>query len=253
MSKVWLVFRIKVLQISITANSGHPVRDRLRKRCWRNSRLNTDLELRLQGSIVELLPLDRKHVPALVEAAAVEPSLYRWTPVPQGLADMQAYVDTALAWKEAGTAVPFSILRKIDGSIIGSTRFWNIEYWAWPHDHKQARRSEPDACEIGYTWLTQSAVRTGVNTQIKRMMLAYAFEVWNVVRVCLHTDERNERSRAAIERIGGKFEGVLRAHKLAADLTPRNSCRYSILIEEWPEVKSRIDDLQSRFRRPTQA
>jgi RimJ/RimL family protein N-acetyltransferase len=71
-------------------------------------------------------------------------------------------------------------------------------------------------------------------------MLAHAFETWQVLRVCLHTDARNQRSRAAIERIGGKFEGILRAHRLAADVTPRDSARYSIVASEWTEVKRRL-------------
>ena len=71
-------------------------------------------------------------------------------------------------------------------------------------------------------------------------MLTQAFEVWGALRICLHTDERNERSRAAIERIGGKFEGILRGHRMAADLIPRNSARYSIVASEWPGVKHRL-------------
>jgi RimJ/RimL family protein N-acetyltransferase len=71
-------------------------------------------------------------------------------------------------------------------------------------------------------------------------MLTYAFEVWQVLRVCLHTDARNQRSQAAIERIGGKLEGVLRAHRMASDFTPRDSYRYSIIADEWPKVERRL-------------
>jgi len=78
-------------------------------------------------------------------------------------------------------------------------------------------------------------------------MLRYAFEEWRVLRVCLHTDVRNERSRAAIERIGGVFEGVLRAHRIAADFTPRDSARYSIIADEWPAVRERLEELRSRY------
>jgi RimJ/RimL family protein N-acetyltransferase len=77
-------------------------------------------------------------------------------------------------------------------------------------------------------------------------MLTYAFETWQVLRVCLHTDARNQRSRAAIERIGGKLEGVLRAHRMAADYTPRDSVRYSIIAAEWPDVKRRLTLLRDR-------
>ncbi len=96
----------------------------------------------------------------------------------------------------------------------------------------------PDACEIGYTWLSRTAIRTGANRDAKRLMLAHAFEVWRVFRVSLHTDERNQRSRTAISGIGAQFEGILRAHRLAADLTPRNSARFSLLAEEWFAAKA---------------
>jgi RimJ/RimL family protein N-acetyltransferase len=101
-------------------------------------------------------------------------------------------------------------------------------------------RKTPDACEIGYTWLASSAIRTAANTEAKLLMLTYAFETWQVLRVCFHTDARNTRSRAALERIGGKFEGVLRAHRMAADFIARDSYRYSIVAAEWPEVKRRL-------------
>ncbi len=124
--------------------------------------------------------------------------------------------------------------------MIGSTRFWNIERWAWPEGHPSFVRSTPDACEIGYTWLAPSAIRTPANTEAKFLMMAHAFEVWKVLRVCFHTDLRNQRSRAALERIGGQFEGILRAHRMAADFIPRDSARYSILAAEWPVVKQRL-------------
>ena len=88
--------------------------------------------------------------------------------------------------------------------------------------------------------------RTGANTEAKMLMLTHAFESWQALRVCLHTDARNQRSRAAIERIGGKFEGILRAHRMAADFTPRDSVRYSILAAEWPEMKRNLSRLLDR-------
>ncbi len=180
-------------------------------------------------------------------AAAVDSSIYQWSPVPQGKAETVKYIETALSWRDAGTAVPFAIVRVSDGAVLGSTRFWNIEHWQWPQGHPRHGRSDPDACEIGYTWLARSATRTAANTEAKLLMLTHVFEAWRVLRVCLHTDARNVRSRAAIERIGGKFEGVLRAHRMAADYTPRDSIRYSIIESEWPEVQSRLREL---LRRP---
>jgi RimJ/RimL family protein N-acetyltransferase len=194
----------------------------------------------LEGAHVRLEPLGHCHVEGLVAAAVGDPALYRWTPVPQGNVEAAQYVETALAWRDAGTAVPFAIVRVDDGAVIGSTRFWNVERWAWPAGHPSHGRGVPDACEIGYTWLAQSAIRTAANTEAKLLMLQHAFEVWQVLRVCFHTDSRNQRSRAALERIGGKFEGILRAHRLAVDFIPRDSARYSIVAAEWPEVKRRL-------------
>jgi N-acetyltransferase len=124
--------------------------------------------------------------------------------------------------------------------VIGSTRFFNLERWSWPPGHASYGRGVPDACEIGYTWLTRSAIRTAANTEAKLLMLTHAFEIWRVLRVCFHTDARNQRSRAALERIGGQSEGILRAHRMAADYIPRDSVRYSIVAAEWPSVKERL-------------
>jgi N-acetyltransferase len=200
----------------------------------------------LEGKHIRLEPLDERHVAGLVVASSEDPNLYRWSPVPQGKGEAASYVETALSWHDAGTAVPFAILRADDGTVIGSTRFWNIERWAWPANHSYHGRGGPDACEIGYTWFAKSAIRTGANTEAKLLMLRHAFEVWQVLRVCFHTDSRNLRSRAALERIGGKFEGILRAHRMAADFIPRDSVRYSIIAAEWPAVKQRLLQLAAR-------
>ena len=201
----------------------------------------------LQGKHIRLEPLGPHHVDGLAAATAADPSLYHWSPVPQGKDEAAAYVDTALAWRDAGTAVPFAIVRMPDQIVIGSTRFWNIERWAWPAGHPSHGRHVPDACEIGYTWLARSAVRTAANTEAKLLMLCHAFEVWQVLRVCFHTDARNERSRAALERIGAQREGVLRSHRMAADFIPRDSVRYSIVAAEWPSVKQRLVTHMDRF------
>ena len=216
----------------------------------------------LQGNHIRLEPLDYGHVDGLVAASATDPSLYQCSPVPQGKDEAARYVETALAWRDAGTAVPFAIINVKDdslkdgslkdgvgdGPVIGSTRFWNLERWAWPQGHPRHGRSAPDACEIGYTWLTRSAIRTAANTEAKLLMLTHAFETWQVLRVCFHTDARNQRSRAALERIGAKFEGILRAHRMAADYIPRDSMRFSILTAEWPEVKGQLDRLLDQNR-----
>jgi RimJ/RimL family protein N-acetyltransferase len=196
--------------------------------------------LTLQGKYIQLEPLERRHIDGLLAAAAGDPSLYQWSPVPRERAEAAEYVETALAWRDAGSAVALAIVRADEGVVIGSTRFFNLERWAWPAGHPSHGRGVPDACEIGYTWLAHSAIRTAANTEAKLLMLTHAFETWEVLRVCLHTDVRNLRSRAAIERIGGQFEGILRAHRMAADFIPRDSARYSIIAEEWPVVKQRL-------------
>ena len=197
----------------------------------------------LSSKHVRLEPLQLSHVEGLAAASAIDPSLYQWSPVPRGIVQAKAYIETAQTWRDAGKALPFAIVRVSDGNVIGSTRFFDLERWAWPQGHARYGRSEPDVCEIGYTWLSRSAIRTATNTEAKLLMLTYAFESWQVLRVCLHTDVRNQRSREAIARIGGKFEGVLRAHRMAADFTARDSARFSIAQQEWPEVKRRLTQL----------
>lgn len=200
----------------------------------------------LTGKHVRLEPLTLRHIEGLVAAAAGDRSLYQWSPVPQSKADAVKYIETAISWREAGTAVPFATMRVNDGVVVGSTRFFDIERWAWPTGNARHGRIAPDACEIGYTWLSHSAIRTPANTEAKLLMLTHAFEIWQVLRVCLHTDVRNQRSRAAIERIGGKFEGILRSHRMAADFIARDSARFSIVAAEWPEVKQKLAQILDR-------
>jgi len=208
----------------------------------------------LRGKYIRLEPLEYRHVEGLVAASATDSSLYQWSPVPQGKVEATSYVDTALAWRDAGSAVSFAIVKlndrlddsSDDGVVIGSTRFFNLERWAWPKGHPRHGRHDPDVCEIGYTWLARSAIRTAANTEAKLLMLTHAFETWQVLGVCFHTDARNQRSRAALERIGGKFDGILRAHRMAADYIARDSVRYSIVAAEWPVVKQQLNQLMSQ-------
>ena len=194
----------------------------------------------LSGTHVRLEPLERTHIEALTRAAGQDLALYQWSHVPHSLIDMARYVELALEARAAGSALPFATVRQADGTVIGSSRFFDLERWPWPAGHPGAGRSGPDGCEIGYTWLAAAAIRSAANTEAKFLMLTHAFEAWDVRRVCFHTDVRNERSRAALERIGAQFEGVLRAHRLAADLTARDSARFSILVAEWPKVKEHL-------------
>jgi RimJ/RimL family protein N-acetyltransferase len=199
----------------------------------------------LEGQHVRLEPLEEHHIDGLMSAAA-DRSVYGWTVVPETRDEMARYVATALSWRDAGTAVPFATVRAADGVVIGSTRLYDFETWKWPEGHPRRGRMQPDVCEIGWTWLARPAIRTAANTEAKLLMLTHAFECWNVLRVCFHTDSRNERSRAAIERIGGRFEGLLRAHRMAVDYIPRDSARYSIVAPEWPETRQRLLRLLAR-------
>jgi N-acetyltransferase len=198
----------------------------------------------LTGQHIRLEPLGAHHIAALAAASSGDVGdLYRWSAVPRGIEETTRYVNTAISWREAGTAVPFATVRLADGVVIGSTRFFDIERFPWPEGQQRHGLRHADVCEIGYTWLNSSAVRTAANTEAKLLMLTHAFEVWQMLRVCLHTDERNERSRNAIARIGGQFEGILRAHRMASDFIPRNSARFSIVAAEWPEAKQRLTAL----------
>ena len=195
----------------------------------------------LRGKHVRLEPLEMRHAEGLAAAAAgADPALYRWTTVPRTKMEAEEYIGTALTALDAETALPFAAVRLEDGVVIGSTRFFDLQTWPWPEGNARRGRTYPDVCEIGYTWLAQSAIRTAANSESKFLMLSHAFETWGVLRVCLHTDARNLRSQVAIARIGGVKEGILRAHRMAADFTARDSARYSIIAAEWPGVKQRL-------------
>ncbi|MDQ1425687.1 MAG: N-acetyltransferase [Acidimicrobiaceae bacterium] len=172
----------------------------------------------------------------LVEAASEDRSAYRYTPVPADVDGMVRYIANLLDRRDGGLALPFVTRRVADGRVVGCTRFDNLEYWDWDGGDDQ-----PDVAEIGGTWLAASAQRTAVNTEAKLLQFAHAFDRWHVQRLFLKTDARNERSRAAIERIGARFEGVLRNQMPAVDHPgPRDSAYFSVTPEEWPAVRSRL-------------
>jgi N-acetyltransferase len=194
----------------------------------------------LNGTRVRLEPLDRRHIAPLVAASSGDSSFYRWSFVPQGEEQVRTYVEQALSLAASGRALPFATVRQDDGVVIGSTRFFDLERWPWPAERRPRSDATYDTCEIGYTWLAPAAIRTAANTEAKLLMLTHAFETWGLRAVTFHTDARNARSRAAIERVGGQFEGILRSHRLAIDFVPRDSARYSIVESEWPAVKERL-------------
>jgi N-acetyltransferase len=193
-----------------------------------------------RGRWVLLEPLAAGHVAGLADAAAADRSTYRWTTVPDGPEAMARYVEAALAQRDAGTDLPFAQRRVADGALVGCTRYFIQSWWK--------RRDVPDEVEIGGTWLAADAQRTPVNTEAKLLLLSHAFDVWGCERVCLATDARNERSRAAIERIGARFEGVLRAHRhshvAGEEGRPRDTALFGITTADWPAVR---DTLRARL------
>jgi RimJ/RimL family protein N-acetyltransferase len=201
------------------------------------------LEPELTGKVVRLEPLDLRHARGLAAAAAGDQDLYRMTTVPAGEDGAARYIGLAAAARAAGTAAPFAVIRLADETVIGSTRLWDLQWWAWPPGHPRHGHDGPDTCEIGHTWLSNSAIRTGANTEMKRLMLTFAFENWDVQSVCFHTDARNERSRNALRRIGARYEGILRSHRMAADVQPRDSARFSVTAAEWPAVRAHLAEL----------
>jgi len=193
----------------------------------------------LKGSFVVLRPLSRDDVPAMRALAAGPRGTFEWVFVP--LPDqVPQYVEGALAQVERQAAVVFAICRH-SGEMVGCTRLFDLQRWDWPAEtDPRAGQDVLDAAEIGYTWLAESVQRTAVNTEAKLLLLRHAFETWRCHRVTLKTDERNTRSRRAIERLGARFDGVLRAFQPAADGRPRNTAYYTILASEWPEVERKL-------------
>ncbi|MDB5774956.1 MAG: acetyltransferase domain protein [Herbaspirillum sp.] len=181
----------------------------------------------LIGKLVELRPLQQGDASALLDAAA-DGQLWnlKVTQVP-GPQTIGKHIAIALAGKQAGTMMPFVIIDRATGLLVGATRFWKID---------QANRK----MEIGHTWLSSSFQRSGINTEAKYLLLTHAFEVMNAVRVQFSTDELNEKSKAAILRIGAKFEGILRHERIMPDGRKRNSLRFSIIDSEWADVKAML-------------
>lgn len=194
----------------------------------------------LEGRAVRLVPISLDHVDGLAAAAAGERDTYGWTWVPDGVDEARSFVETALAELAAGRALPFTTIRVADGAIVGSTRFGSIEHWTWPEGNPNGGRIV-DLTEVGWTWLAASAQRSPVNTEAKYLMFRHAFETWRVHRLQLKTDERNWRSRNAIERVGAKFEGILRGWQPGRDGVVRNTAMFSITADEWPAAKAALE------------
>jgi RimJ/RimL family protein N-acetyltransferase len=181
----------------------------------------------LEGRIVRLEPLTMAHVDPLAEIG-LAPELWRWTlTFIANKDDLRDYVAAAVAEREAGKSLPFAVIERATGKAVGSTRFANI-------DLAHGRM------EIGWTWYGTAYQRTGVNTETKLLLLTHAFETLGCRRIELKTDSLNAKSRAGIERIGAKLEGIFRKHGLAWDGHIRDTVYYSIIDDEWPGVKAAL-------------
>lgn len=198
----------------------------------------------LRGQTVTLRPLMAADAEAMAAAASESMAQFTYTRVPDGIEEAQRYIEAALADRAAGRRMPFATLWH--DRLVGSTSYLDVQQWRWPSGSPLQRTRVPDAVEIGSTWLAASAQRTRCNTEAKYLMLSHAFDVWQVHRVSLRTDERNAQSRRAIERLGALFEGVRRADMPGQDGTVRNSAYYSILRAEWPDVRKKLEAAQAR-------
>ena len=188
----------------------------------------------LEGRHVRLEPLAKEHLAGLAEVGLDE-ELWRWIPTQvRTTEEMAAYIETALDEQRRRVSLPFAILEKATGRAIGSTRYGNID-----RTHHRV--------EIGWTWVAREWQRTAMNTEAKYLLLRHAFETLGCIRVELKTDSLNERSRAAILRIGAQEEGIFRNHMITSSGRIRHSAYYSIIDSEWPGVKARLESkLNSR-------
>lgn len=190
----------------------------------------------LEGSLVRLEPLEHGHAAELAVAAEEDRGTYAFTWVPRAQ-EVEAYIDDALARAATGRLAPYAQISLATGRAVGTTSYW--EPRSWVTDDRL------DAVEVGFTWLARSAQGTGVNAEAKLLLFRHAFEEWQVSRVDLKTDARNSRSRAAIQSVGARLEGVLR--NWSRSWAPgeegrlRDSAMYSITAAEWPERRPLLE------------
>ncbi|WP_338792567.1 GNAT family protein [Bernardetia sp. MNP-M8] len=189
----------------------------------------------LEGNLVQLIPLSRSHKKELLEATSDGELWNLWFTSVPSQEKMDIYLDFAFSEQEANRALPFAIIDKKTGKIIGSTRFCNVV-----ESNKRV--------EIGYTWYSKSYQRTGINTECKYLLLQYAFEKLECIAVEFRTSWHNQASRKAIARLGAKQDGILRNHQIASNGTLRDTVVFSIINIEWQGVKKLLDFEMSRKR-----
>ena len=182
----------------------------------------------LEGRLVRLEPLAEVHLEGLAEVA-FDPAIWRWTIArPADLDGLRAWLEAALRSADAGTEVPFATVDRASGKPIGSTRFMSIV-----PEHRRL--------EIGWTWVAGPWQRRGANREAKYLQLRHAFEVLGANRVEFKTDSRNEKANPALRAIGATFEGTFRNHMVMPDGPLRHSNYYSVIVDEWPEVKAALE------------
>jgi N-acetyltransferase len=187
-----------------------------------------ELTTRLEGRVVVLEPLETRHEEGLF-AAAQNPAIWKWlAPIGDSREIFSAWMAASLAESQAGREGVFATVDRTSGKPIGSTRYLNV---------REAHRG----VEIGWTWLSPSMWRTGANVEAKLLMLEHAFERLRCMRVEFKTDARNERSRAALEALPAQFEGILRKHMLMPGVGVRDSAYYSVIEQEWPQVRANLE------------
>jgi RimJ/RimL family protein N-acetyltransferase len=192
----------------------------------------------LEGRFFRLEPLEERHSSDLA-GAGQDPEVFRFLRYSPGGSEpaMLAHIRTLEARHRAGTDLPFAVVRRSDSRAVGMTRFLEID-------------RENSAVEIGGTWLDRTLWGSVANPESKRLMLGHAFDLEAVNRVQIKTDARNHRSQRAIEKLGAVREGVLRNHVIMPDGFLRSSVYYSVLHDEWPSVRVRLDERISSAAEP---
>jgi RimJ/RimL family protein N-acetyltransferase len=189
----------------------------------------------LEGSVVRLEPLSLDHLPGLI-SVGLDADIWRWMPVAiQTPGDMRTYVETALEGRDSGREMPFATVEVASGRVIGGTRYLNIE-----PAHRRL--------EIGYTWLAPAWQRTAANTEQKLLMLGHAFNDLGALRVEFKTDSLNEKSRTALLGIGATEEGTMRNHMITQGGRRRHSVYFSVVEEDWPQVRQHLEARIARIR-----
>ena len=189
--------------------------------------------IELLGKIVTLLPLTDEHLLPLYEAAKPK-KIWEWSATKiLSFEDAENFIKDGIEARKNGLHYPFVVIENKTNQIIGSTSLRSIQF---------SNRS----LEIGSTWYHPTHWRTAVNSECKLLLLQHAFETWSMNRVEFRTDERNIRSQTAIKRLGAVPEGILRKDKVLLDGSSRNTAVFSILVEEWPDVKNRLEVFLAR-------